>query len=193
MQKEAGLPEVAVQPTRRFDVQEPQHTITLAPQVRRRPLYVCFTYTFKWLCLQSLCHYVFCVDFSIWAQIYLFNGYVNHFHVFKDYQVVSHSASVRLNFVWLKAVGKEVSSHTAGISAWAQFKYSPIRLQVTIGPDGQIVMNEAALTIQAQPVATEERRTVVSDQQLLNSQSYAVGRSNNERWTEDETENFFRV
>ena len=63
---------------------------------------------------------------------------------------------------------------------------------MTLGPGGQIVMNEAALTVQAQPEA-EERRVVVSDQQLLNSQSYATGRSPNERWTEEETENFFRV
>ena len=62
-----------------------------------------------------------------------------------------------------------------------------------MGADGQIVMNEATLTVQAQPESQQERRTVVSDQQLLNSQSYAVGRAPNERWAEEETENFFRV
>ena len=65
--------------------------------------------------------------------------------------------------------------------------------QVTLGPDGQIVMNEAALTVQAQPETVVERRTVVSDQQLLNSQSYAAGRAPNDRWTVEETENFFQV
>ena len=46
--------------------------------------------------------------------------------------------------------------------------------------------------MQAQP---EEviRRNVISEQPMVNSQSYAVNRSPNERWTPEETENFFAV
>ena len=57
--------------------------------------------------------------------------------------------------------------------------------------DGQIVVDQATLTVQAQPEDT--RRAVVEDTQRLNSHTYAVGRTASDRWQESETENFYRV
>jgi hypothetical protein len=64
------------------------------------------------------------------------------------------------------------------------------RLQVSI-VDGQIVVDRATLTVQAQ--AEDMQRTIVEDTQQLNSRSYAVNRTPSERWQPEETENFFRV
>ncbi len=57
--------------------------------------------------------------------------------------------------------------------------------------DGQIVVDQATLTVQAQP--EDRQRAVVEDPKQLNSHTYAVGRASSERWQEQETENFFRV
>lgn len=63
-------------------------------------------------------------------------------------------------------------------------------LQVSI-VDGQIVVDTATLTVQAQP--EDRQRMVVEDTQQLNSQSYAVNRTPSDRWQPEETENFYRV
>jgi hypothetical protein len=57
--------------------------------------------------------------------------------------------------------------------------------------DGQIVVDAATLTVQAQ--AEDTQRTVVEDTQQLNSRSYAVNRTPSDRWQAEETENFFNV
>ena len=57
--------------------------------------------------------------------------------------------------------------------------------------DGQIVINQATLTVQAQP--EDLQRRIVEDDQKLNSRTYAVNRNPSDRWQESETNNFFRV
>lgn len=57
--------------------------------------------------------------------------------------------------------------------------------------DGQIVVDAATLTVQAQ--AEDTQRAVVEDTQQLNSRSYAVNRTPSDRWQAEETENFFNV
>ena len=69
---------------------------------------------------------------------------------------------------------------------------SPPLAQVTMGPDGQLVVDEGTLTVQAQPEELT-RRNVVSELPMLNSQSYAVNRAPSERWSPEETENFYAV
>lgn len=72
-------------------------------------------------------------------------------------------------------------------------KYStltPLCAQVSI-VDGQIVVDAATLTVQAQ--AEDTQRAVVEDTQQLNSRSYAVNRTPSDRWQAEETENFFNV
>ncbi len=64
--------------------------------------------------------------------------------------------------------------------------------QVTMGPDGQLVVDEGTLTVQAQPEEVT-RRNVVSELPMLNSQSYALNRAPSERWSPEETENFYAV
>ena len=61
-----------------------------------------------------------------------------------------------------------------------------------MGPDGQLIVDEGTLTVQAQPEEIT-RRNVVSELPMLNSQSYAVNRAPSERWTPEETENFYAV
>jgi hypothetical protein len=56
--------------------------------------------------------------------------------------------------------------------------------------DGQMVLDPASLTAQAQPEAVQRR--VVVDSQRLNSLSYS-NRTSNERWSDEDTENFYRV
>ena len=57
--------------------------------------------------------------------------------------------------------------------------------------DGQIVVDAATLTVQAQ--AEDTQRAIVEDTQQLNSRSYAVNRTPSDRWQAEETENFFNV
>jgi len=57
--------------------------------------------------------------------------------------------------------------------------------------NGQIVVDQATLTVQAQP--EDRQRTIVEDTQRLNTMSYAVNRNTSERWQEQETENFYRA
>jgi hypothetical protein len=57
--------------------------------------------------------------------------------------------------------------------------------------DGQIVVDRATLTVQAQ--AEDTQRAIVEDTQQLNSRSYAVNRTPSDRWQPQETENFYRV
>jgi len=59
-----------------------------------------------------------------------------------------------------------------------------------MGPDGQLVVDEGTLTVQAQPEEVT-RRNVVSELPMLNSQSYALNRAPSERWSPEETENFY--
>ena len=61
-----------------------------------------------------------------------------------------------------------------------------------MGPDGQLVVDEGTLTVQAQPQEVT-RRNVISELPMLNSQSYAVNRAPSERWSSEETENFYAV
>lgn len=68
--------------------------------------------------------------------------------------------------------------------------FFPFSLQVSI-VNGQIVVDQATLTVQAQP--EDRQRTIVEDTQRLNSKSYAVNRNTSERWQEQETENFYRA
>ncbi len=59
--------------------------------------------------------------------------------------------------------------------------------------DGAIVVDTGTLTVQAQEADAAPRVVVSGRDQLLNSHSYAANRTPGDKWSSDETENFYNV
>ena len=59
--------------------------------------------------------------------------------------------------------------------------------------DGAIVVDAGTLTVQAQEADAAPRVVVSGSDQLLNSHSYAANRTPGDKWSSEETENFYNV
>lgn len=59
--------------------------------------------------------------------------------------------------------------------------------------NGAIVVDTGTLTVQAQEAEAAPRVVVSGRDQLLNNHSYSINRWKGDKWTVEETENFFKA